>query len=60
VDAAAAETLRANRTKFFDIVIPLVPFIPHRNARDLVLKLLAERHHRHRTAAGQHRCTALH
>ncbi|WP_114558305.1 YobI family P-loop NTPase [Desertihabitans aurantiacus] len=43
VDAAAAETLRANRTKFFDIVIPLVPFISHRNARDLLLKLLAER-----------------
>lgn len=43
IDAAAAETLRANRTKFFDIVIPLVPFISHRNARDLLLKLLAER-----------------
>lgn len=43
VDAAVAETLRANRTKFFDIVIPLVPFISHRNARDLLLKLLAER-----------------
>lgn len=43
VDAAAAETLRANRTKFFDIVIPLVPFISHRNARDLLIKLLAER-----------------
>lgn len=43
VDVAAAETLRANRTKFFDIVIPLVPFISHRNARDLLIKLLEER-----------------
>lgn len=43
VDAAAAETLRANRTKFFDIVIPLVPFISHRNARDLLLGLLEQR-----------------
>lgn len=43
LDEAAAETLRANRTKFFDIVIPLVPFISHRNARDLLVKLLDER-----------------
>lgn len=43
LDEAAAETMRANRTKFFDIVIPLVPFISHRNARDLLVKLLAER-----------------
>lgn len=43
VDAAEAETLRANRTKFFDIVISLVPFISHRNARDLLDKLLAQR-----------------
>lgn len=39
-DAAAAETVRANRTKFFDIVIPMVPFISHRNARDLLTGLL--------------------
>lgn len=43
VDEAAAETLRANRTKFFDVVIPLVPFISHRNARDLLADLLRER-----------------
>lgn len=41
-DAAAAETLRANRTKFFDVVIPLVPFISHRNARELLTDLLEE------------------
>ncbi|MCG7308303.1 hypothetical protein [Brachybacterium sp. ACRRE] len=35
-DAATAETARANRTKFFEIVIPVVPFISHRNARDLL------------------------
>jgi len=39
-DAAAGETLRANRTKFFDVVVPLVPFISHRNARELLIKLI--------------------
>ncbi len=34
LDAAAAAVRRANRTKFFEIVIPMVPFISHRNARD--------------------------
>lgn len=42
-DAAAAETVRANRTKFFDIVIPVVPFISHRNARELLDGLLKGR-----------------
>lgn len=41
-DAAAGETLRANRTKFFDVVVPLVPFISHRNARELLSDLLEE------------------
>ncbi|MDQ4110528.1 MAG: hypothetical protein M3306_05430 [Actinomycetota bacterium] len=41
-DAAAGETLRANRTKFFDVVVPLVPFISHRNARELLIDLLDE------------------
>jgi hypothetical protein len=40
-DAATAETVRANRTKFFDLVIPMVPFISHRNAQDLLFDLLA-------------------
>lgn len=35
-DAAEAEVARANRTKFFDLVIPVVPFITHRSARDLL------------------------
>lgn len=39
-DDAFAETVRANRTKFFDVVIPMVPFISHRNARDLLIGLL--------------------
>lgn len=39
-DAATAETVRANRTKFFEVVIPVVPFISHRNARDLLKRLL--------------------
>jgi len=41
-DAARAETERANRTKFFDVVIPMVPFISHRNAQDLLYRLLTD------------------
>jgi hypothetical protein len=41
-DATSAETLRANRTKFFDVVIPLVPFISHRNARELLAGVLKQ------------------
>lgn len=41
-DAATAETERANRTKFFDLVIPMVPFISHRSAQDLLHRLLAD------------------
>lgn len=36
VDAAEEEIRRANRTKFFDLVIPVVPFVTHRNARDVM------------------------
>jgi hypothetical protein len=31
----------ANRTKFFDVIIPVVPFITHDNARDLMSKAMA-------------------
>jgi hypothetical protein len=41
-DAAEAEVARANRTKFFDLVIPVVPFITHRSARDLMTRMLEE------------------
>ena len=33
-DTAAEAVERANRTKFFEIVIPVVPFLSHSNARD--------------------------
>jgi hypothetical protein len=36
LDTAAEAVRRANRTKFFEIVVPMVPFISHRNARDLL------------------------
>jgi hypothetical protein len=36
IDAAGAQLARANRTKFFSLVIPVVPFITHRSARDLL------------------------
>jgi hypothetical protein len=39
-DVARAEAFRANRTKFFDLIIPVVPFITHQSARDLTLKQL--------------------
>lgn len=39
-DPAMAEAVRANRTKFFDLVIPVVPFITHRSARNLASQLL--------------------
>lgn len=42
VDAAQAEVERANRTKFFDLVIPLVPFITHRSAHELLANLFPE------------------
>jgi hypothetical protein len=41
-DAARAETVRANRTKFFEVVIPVVPFISHRTAREHLHQLLQE------------------
>jgi hypothetical protein len=35
--ASVLESLpSANRTKFFDLVVPMVPFITHRSARDLL------------------------
>ncbi len=44
-DDARAELARANRTKFFELIVPVVPFITHKNARDLMHQLLTERGH---------------
>lgn len=44
-DAAEANLARANRTKFFDLVIPVVPFITHRSARDLLVSTLSDIDH---------------
>jgi len=41
-DPAQAEAVRANRTKFFDLVIPVVPFITHRSAKNLAWQILEE------------------
>ncbi len=41
-DAVEAEVERANRTKFFEIVIPVVPFLSHNNARDLLSAAVAK------------------
>jgi hypothetical protein len=34
-DHVELEVAKANRTKFFDLIVPVVPFITNRNARDL-------------------------
>lgn len=39
-DAAVQELARANRTKFFDLIIPVVPFISHLSARDLMIQTM--------------------
>jgi len=44
-DEARAELVRANRTKFFELIVPMVPFITHKNARDLMFGLLEQRGH---------------
>jgi len=44
-DSVEAEVARANRTKFFDVVVPVVPFITHRSARDLMKRTLASIEH---------------
>jgi len=44
-DEARAELVRANRTKFFELIVPVVPFITHKNARDLMFGLLTARGH---------------
>lgn len=36
-----SESERANRTKFFDLVIPVVPFITHHNAKNVVSGLMS-------------------
>ena len=41
-DAAEIAVQRANRTKFFEIVIPVVPFLSHSNARDHFLHVLTK------------------
>ncbi|WIE61428.1 hypothetical protein DEI97_017045 [Curtobacterium sp. MCLR17_032] len=46
VDDTRAELARANRTKFFELIIPIVPFITHKNAREVMHGVLEERGHK--------------
>jgi hypothetical protein len=39
---AEAEVELSARTKFFDVIVPVVPFITHENARDLLVDLFKE------------------
>lgn len=41
-DLATVEVERANRTKFFDLIIPVVPFVTHQSARDLLKQELKD------------------
>lgn len=43
VDLASS---RSNRTKFFDLVVPVVPFITHNNARDLMTSVMRDVEHK--------------
>ena len=45
-DAAYFGLARANRTKFFDLVIPVVPFVTHRSARDLLTRVMGQIDHK--------------
>lgn len=40
VDPARAEIERANRTKFFDVIIPVVPFITQATARNVAFQIM--------------------
>ena len=42
-DAATRMVERADRTKFFDLIIPMVPFVSPKNARDLMMPEIAKR-----------------
>ncbi len=44
-DAVEVELARVNRTKFFDLIIPVVPFVTHRSARDLMFRVMSEFDH---------------
>lgn len=48
--SALESTPSANRTKFFDLVVPMVPFITHRSARDLLAAEFTESDERPSTA----------
>jgi len=37
---------RSNKTKFFDVVVPVVPFITHNNARDLMTSVMGDIEHK--------------
>lgn len=41
-DLATVEVERANRTKFFDLIIPVIPFVTHQSARDLLKQELKD------------------
>lgn len=45
VDALTLPTASTTRTKFFDLVVPLVPFISHKSARDLLHGQMASATH---------------
>ncbi len=45
-DAAKDEVTRANRTKFFNLIIPVVPFVTHTSARNLMDEVMRDTNHK--------------
>ena len=45
LDRAQAESVRSNRTKFFDVIVPVVPFITHASARDHLTRMMSKIDH---------------
>jgi hypothetical protein len=39
-EPAASDLEMVNRTKYFDVIIPMVPFVSAQNARDLMMKVM--------------------
>lgn len=46
---------RANRAKYFDVIIPIVPFVTTDNARDLMMQVMSPTSQMWQTRRGSHR-----
>ena len=44
-DSVNPDTMRTNRTKFFDLIVPVVPFVSHASARNLMDTIMKDISH---------------